>query len=357
MSGRLVTVTVPGFHLVRTDEDVAEVDALAAAVGGRAGLGAVLADLPRRARRSWVPARAVRHAWRFDRADRRDLRWWPQGVSSSADASFGGDPDGVARRRIAAVAWYAKKLPGGGQQGSRVTFLDLDARRYRHVLLVVPTLRDGVAGLEPLHVHAGGIVWTGGHLHVAATARGFYTCRTADVLRLPDDGPAFDTFGYRYVLPVRFQYQAVTDDDVERLRYSFMSLDREADPPALVVGEYGRGTGRTRRLTRFPLDPDTLLPATDEDGTARPLSLEDGVGQMQGAVVARGRLHVTTSHGPWTFGSVHAGRAGSELRRHRWATPMGPEDLAYLPDSDELLSVTEHPWRRWVYTMSVSRFD
>ncbi len=349
-------MTEPGFHLVRTDENVDEVDALAAAVGGRAGLGAVLADLPRRVRRWWVPARAVHRAWRFDGADQRDVRWWPQGVSSSEDASFGGDADGVAGRRVVAVAWYAKNLPGGGRQGSRVTFVDLGARRYRHVLLVVPTLRDGVAGLEPLHVHAGGIVWCGGYLHVAATARGFYTCRTADVLRMPDDSP-LDTFGYRYVLPARFQYQAVTDDGAERLRYSFMSLDRESDPPALVVGEYGRGTGRTRRLTRFPLDPTTMLPATAEDGAVRPLGLEDGVGQMQGAVVARGRLHVTTSHGPWTPGSVHTGPAGTELARHRWATPMGPEDLAYLPSSDELLSVTEHPLRRWVFTMKRSWFE
>lgn len=350
-------MTDPGFHLVRTDENVAEVDALAAATGGRAGLGAVLSDLPRRARRSWAPARALHRSWRFDGTDQRDLRWWPQGVSSSEDATFGADPDGVGGRRIAAVAWYAKDLPGGGgKQGSRVTFLDLDARRYRHVLLVVPTLEDGVAGLEPLHVHAGGIVWAGGYLHVAATARGFFTCRTADVLRLPDDS-TLPTFGYRYVLPVRFQYQAVTADGVERLRYSFLSLDRESDPPALVVGEYGRGEGRTRRLTRFPLDPASMLPVTGEDGAARPLGLEDGVGQMQGAVVARGRLHVTTSHGPWVPGSVHAGRTGTELVRHRWATPMGPEDLAYLAESDELLCVTEHPLRRWVFTMNRSRFD
>jgi hypothetical protein len=278
-------------------------------------------------------------------------------VSSSEDAAFGGDADGVAGRRVVAVAWYAKDLPGSSvKQGSRVSFVDLEARRYRHVLLVVPTLRDGVAGLEPLHVHAGGIVWAGGYLHVAATARGFYSCRTADVLRLPDDS-SLDTFGYRYVLPVRLRYRALADDGVERLRFSFMSLDAEADPPALVVGEYGRGTGPTRRLTRFPLDPVTMLPATGEDGVVRPLGLEDGVGQMQGAAMARGRLHVTTSHGPWVPGSVHTGRTGTELERHRWATPMGPEDLAYLPSSDELLSVSEHPFRRWVFTMRRSSFD
>ena len=54
------------------------------------------------------------------------------------------------------------------------------------MLLVVPVLRDGAVALEPLRVHAGGIVWCGPYLHVAATAKGFYTCRLDDLLRVPE---------------------------------------------------------------------------------------------------------------------------------------------------------------------------
>ena len=340
-----------GVHLTRTDENVDEIDALATRLGGRVGLDDVLDDLDRKGRRSLFRARAIRRAYTFDAADRRDPRWWPQGVTTSADAS---DEEEIAGRRIVAVAWYAKELPGDEvNQGSRITFFDLGTRRYRHVLLVKPVLEGGVADIEPLTVHAGGIVWFGPYLHVAATAKGFHTCRLDDLLRVSDD--EVSAYGHRYVLPVRFSYQAETDEGHERLRYSFMSLDKAATPPDILAGEYGRGD-TTRRLVRFPVDPETLLLATLDDGVSRPSMLDEGVGQMQGAVVARGRYYVTVSKGPKTFGSVYTGEPGA-FKRHRWATPMGPEDIAYWPSTDELWSVSEWPRRRWIFSMRRGWFD
>jgi hypothetical protein len=356
----------PGVHLVRTEENVDEIEALAALLGGRAGLPVLLGDLDRRARRTLAPGRAVHRALTWDAADRRDRRWWPQGVSTSADAS---DTEDVEGRRMLVVSWYAKDLPGepGGQQGSRLTFLDLASRRYRHVLLVVPAVIDGRLVLEPLRVHAGGVVWCGPYLHIAATARGVITCRVDDLLRVPDDGAGdaerlgvdedrVSSYGYRYVLPVRFAYRAMTDDGLERLRYSFLSLDRGATPPELVVGEYGN-SAQTRRLARFPLDPETLFLAEGADGVSRPLVVEDGgVVRTQGAAIAHGRWYLTASTGHWVPGSVYVGQPGS-FRRHRWATPMGPEDIAWWPSTDLLWSVTEHPRRRWIYSMKRSWFS
>ena len=354
----------PGVHLVRTEENVDEIQALAERLGGRAGLAGVVGDLNRRARRTVAPGWAVHRAMTWDRADRRDLAWWPQGISTSADAS---DTEDVEGRRMLVVSWYARKLPGSpGHQGSRLTFLDLASRRYRHVLLVNPVLRDGVLVLEPLKVHAGGVVWCGPYLHIAATSRGVITCRTDDLLRVPDDAlgdvrrlalepDRVSSYGYRYVLPVRFAYRAVTDQGLERLRYSFLSLDRGASPPELVVGEYGNSR-QTRRLARFPLDPETLFLAEGEDGVSRPLVIDDGgVVRTQGAAIAHGRWYLTRSTGEWVPGSIYAGVPG-DFRRYRWATPMGPEDLAWWPSTDLLWSVTEHPRRRWIYSMKRSRF-
>lgn len=337
----------PGVHLVRTDENVSEIDALAERLGGRVGLPGLLRDLNRRARRTLAPGWAVHRALTWDAADRRDPRWWPQGISTSADAS---DTEDVEGRRMLVVSWYAKD-----GQGSRLTFLDLDRRRYRHVLLVVPEVRDGAVTVEPLAVHAGGVVWHGPYVHVAATARGVHTCRVDDLMRMPERG-LVDSLGYRYVLPVRFSYRAVTDDGLERLRYSFLSLDRASSPPELVVGEYG-SSAQTRRLARYSLDPETQFLAVGEDGVSRPLVLDDGgVVRTQGAAVANGRWYLTASTGPWVPGSVYAGRPG-DFRRYRWATPMGPEDIAWWPSTDLLWSVTEHPRRRWVYSMKRSRFE
>ena len=123
-----------------------------------------------------------------------------------------------------------------------------------------------------------------------------------------------------------------------------------------MVGEYGN-SAQTRRLARFPLDPETLFLAEGEDGISRPLVIDDGgVVRTQGAAIAHGRWYLTRSTGEWVPGSVYAGRPG-EFRRYRWATPMGPEDIAWWPSTDLLWSVTEHPRRRWVYSMKRSRFS
>ncbi len=358
-----------GVHLRRTDENVREIDALADLLEGRVGVDAVLADLNRQARRTFLLGRgrlgrAVDWGFTFDRQDRGDRRWWPQGISTSADAS---DTEDIGGKHVLVVSWYAKD-----ESGVRVTFVDLATLRYRHVLLVVPVLdQQGTLTLRPLRVHAGGIVWNGPYLHVAATARGLMTCRVDDIMRVPDArgtsayhlglrGRHLASYGYRYVLPVRFSYRAYADDGFTKLRYSFLSLDRRSDPPSLVAGEYGR-TGQTTRLARYHLEPDTLMLPTGEDGLSRPIGIDEGgVSRMQGASIVDGRYHVTVSHGPWKPGSVYAGTPGDPANpwvEHRWATPMGPEDIAYWPSTEQFWSVSEHPHRRWVFAMKRSFFE
>ncbi|GCD91062.1 hypothetical protein [Nocardioides sp. LS1] len=350
MSGPRDQPYVGGIHLTRTDENAAEIDELADLLGGTVGVDAVLEDLNGQGHRTLASGRAVSWAMTWDRHDRRDPQWWPQGITTSADAT---ETEDIRGRRVVAVSWYAKD-----KQGSRISFIDLDTRRYRHVLLVQPVRSaDGSVSLVPLRVHAGGIVWCGPYLHVAATAQGFMTCRLDDILRVADDHAGDpSTHGYRYVLPVRFSYQAHSAPKEERMRYSFMSLDRGVTPPELIVGEYARGD-QTRRLARFGLDPQSHLLVDGEDGASRPLMVDPhGLAQTQGATVARGRYYLTVSHGRSTWGSVHSGLPGA-FRHHRWAAPMGPEDVAYWPSTDRLWSVTEHPGRRWVYSMRRSWFD
>lgn len=365
-----------GVHLKRTVENVAEIDILAGILGGRAGVDDLLADLNRRGRRSYgFFGRAVDRAWTWDREDRGTREWWPQGITTS-DAA---EPSDLAGRRVLVVTWYAKPV-AGVSRGSRLTFVDLDTFRYRHVLLVVPGLADGRLQLQPLRVHAGGLAWWGPYLHVAATSRGVMTCRLDDLMRIPDGvghhdvqrlgvvppqdhGSSADravsegvaSFGYRYVLPVRFGYRAYTDEGETGLRYSFLALDRSG-PPALVAGEYGR-SGQTTRIARFPLDERTALLATGEDGFSRPVDLDEaGVARMQGAAPVAGRWHLSVSNGPWFPSSVYVGTL-DRLRELRLAAPMGSEDLAHSAADDRLWSLSEHPHRRWVYSMPRSRFD
>lgn len=353
-----------GVRLVRTADRAQEVDALAEALERRVGLAGVLADLTRDARPARVPGRAVTWGFRWDDEDQHSARWWPQGITTSADGCSTGVLDG---RRVVLTSAYAKQV-GGVHMGSRISVVDVTDRdrvRYRHVLLVEATV-DGTGAVElwPVRVHAGGIVWHGEHLQVAGTARGMVTFRLDDIMAAPVEhgrdrigrGPdgRIATFGHRYVLPVRFSYEAQTSRGVEQLRYSFLSLDGGARPVELLAGEYGRD-GMTTRLVHFPIDPDTSVLRTGREQEVTPLRWSThGLRGMQGATVVDGTYYVTTSAGRHRRGSLWVGTPGA-FRRHRRALPVGPEDLTYWPATDELWSLSEHPGNRFVFAMDRGR--
>ena len=282
-------------QLTSTDDVSPAVDALAARHGGRVGLRGVLVDLDRRLHRAHAPCLSRHRAWTWERADRGDRDWWPQGVSAA--------PGG----RYVLVSWYRT---GGG---SRVSVVDLLRRRYRHVGLVLPTPEAH----EPLRVHAGGLAWDGADLYVAATRAGLWHARLDDLVRTSKG----------YLLPVR---RRLAPD--EPFRFSFVG---QTDV-GLVAGEYGRAD-QTRRLAR--LDPAGPCEVTDL-----------GVVRAQGVAVAGGTYYVTASHGPWKPGSLWSGRPGA-MTEHRYAVPMGPEDLAHDPTTGRLWTVTEHPHRRWLVAL------
>ena len=178
---------VQGVHLQRTDENVREIAALAEVLGEPTGLDGVLDDLKYDVRRARVPrllGRAVREAYRWDDYDERDEQWYPQGISTSADSS---DTEDIGGRKVVVTTWYSTGKDGI-KRGSRVTFVDLDSGKYRHVLLVSPVFdKAGHLVLKPMSIHAGGIVWAGPYLHIAATSRGFVTARVDDIMRVSGD--------------------------------------------------------------------------------------------------------------------------------------------------------------------------
>ncbi|MEI2821036.1 MAG: hypothetical protein V9E81_12825 [Marmoricola sp.] len=343
---------LPGVHLRRREENLDEIAAVIDRLGKPVGLQGVLEDLNHQATQTKASGRAPSYAFGWEADDNLDQRWWPQGITTSADAN---DTGAVHDRRLLITSWYSKGAePGvpGPNEGSRITIVDLETLKYRHVLLVTATTdMFGRPAVAPLRVHAGGIVWFGDYLYVAGTKRGLFTAHLDDLMHIESDS---DTFGYRYVLPVRYVYDAFADDGHELLRYSFLSVDRSTSPPELVAGEYGV-LDMSTRLARFEFEDDGLLRA-DEDGCARPVFIDDGgVGHMQGACVVGGRYYVTSSRGRWRLGNMYSGTPG-KLRRFRFALPPGPEDISYWPETDQLWSLTEYPSRRVVFAMNRKQF-
>ena len=163
-----------------------------------------------------------------------------------------------------------------------------------------------------------------------------------------------DAFGYRYVLPVRFAYDAAASEGVELMRYSFLSLDRGTEPPQLVAGEYGLAE-MTRRLVRYPLDPETMPP-----GHRRGRHLATGLARRARARPHAGRRgrrrHLLRDLQPRALPPRAGCTSGSPAGSGRFprALPVGPEDISYWPSTDRLWSLSEYPGRRFVFAMERS---
>ncbi|MET0449217.1 MAG: hypothetical protein ABW004_12445 [Aeromicrobium sp.] len=319
----------------------------------RVGLRAVVADTNRVATRVDVPGEAVAEGFTWNARDAAGDRWWPQGITTSADAYGHEDTAGTFEgRSVLLTSWYAHG-PFRRLLGSRITVVaDIDGASpvYRHVLLVEPVKVGPVHVLRPVRVHAGGIVWYGDHLFVAGSDAGIRVFRLDDITHVRNRAHAR---GYRYVLPQASSYAADQDADQHPITYSFLSLDRGAEVDSLVAGEYGtRGSG-SHRLVRYPRDRATQLLRGDEHGRSAASELYDEQpDRMQGATLVGETWVVTASAGEDRPGDLWVGRPG-HLHRHRGVLPTGPEDVAHWPQRRQVWSLSEWPGRRWVFGVDV----
>ncbi|MET0999719.1 MAG: hypothetical protein ABWX73_13460, partial [Marmoricola sp.] len=103
----------PSIHLRRTDENTHDIEAAVERLGRRVSIAGVLAHLNRQAVRTPVPGQAVEWGFRWNESDVTTQRWWPQGITTSADASDTEDIDG---RRLLMTSWYSKAV-GGQNRG------------------------------------------------------------------------------------------------------------------------------------------------------------------------------------------------------------------------------------------------
>ena len=312
-----------------------------AAVGAsaeRIGLAGLLARRAHRARRVRVPGSAAVEGFRWRLIDTFTPTWWPQGI---AVGRFEGTP-------LAITSWFAQPKRGR-EMGSRVSIVDLTnprRPRYHHVLLVAPRRTSSGTAFDPVVVHAGGIVWSGDRLLVAATGGGFREFRLSGILSLPHRGlfrRGSGPFGYRYVLPEFGTFTPPADG--KRLRYSFIALENDDDPGELrlVSGEYSK-KGEPRLVRLRVLEGRVAVDETHVPGIA----------EMQGVVLTDDTWFVNASRGDKLGGDLWVGKPGAMVR-HEHVLPPGPEDLAYWPERRQLWSVTEFPGKRWVYAVDIDR--
>jgi hypothetical protein len=386
----------------------------------RVGLAGLLDGRGRRAYRARLRGAAT-VGYRWGLVDTFTSTWWPQGI---ATGQHRGSP-------VIITSWFAQARRGK-KMGSRISIIDLRDRarpRYHHVLLVEPKRRDGtvvdgtaVDGtvvFEPVEVHAGGIVWTGDRLLVAATHGGIREFHLGDILRTPTAGVLrrpTGLFGYRHLLPQAGVFSPPNDHQGKGMRYSFLSLESGNDPsgvtdpaaptsptdtdPAAPASTTNSDPAAPASTTNSdpaaPASPTNIDPAAPTSPTrttppARQAARQHTVRlitgeysknekgrlgrlhltgdrsavndvhvpqilEMQGAVVHNGVWFVNASRGDTSGGDLWVGTPGKMIR-HAGVLPPGPEDNAVLAESNEIWSVTEFPRKRWIYAIDLRRWS
>ncbi|GLI02485.1 hypothetical protein [Phytohabitans aurantiacus] len=326
---------------------------------------AVLADANREAEACapTVSNRVASFCW--DPGDNGVTYWYPQGITTTADALGAGTYEGAT---AILVSWYDDGT-SGIERGVRVSFVDYStpsAPVYRHVLLVEPYTRtDGKASFRAVNVHAGGIFWYGHYLYVASTSQGFrvfdmrhlWQTSTANgaAIGLQSDG-TYQAFGYKYVLPQALTYTRSTAGGYAALRFSFASLDRTSTPDSVIVGEWDGG-GAGTRLVRFPIDASTRMLTASSDGLVRGSQAYDmSIASMQGGTAIRGKYYLSVSDSDTGRGEVKTYTPGGSVTTYTNHLPIGPEDVSYWEARDQLWSLTEYPNTRSIYAIRASAY-
>ncbi|MGH8794321.1 MAG: hypothetical protein ACRDXX_16940 [Stackebrandtia sp.] len=342
-------------RLERSDVDPDLVAALQAELGA-VPVSEVADSANRTAQSCTAPVKNHDQSFCWDRGDSGVEYWMPQGVTGTGDASDSGDVDG---REIMLNAWYDNN--SGRDMGVRVSFVDMAGGAtpsYRHTLLVEPVWDGDQPSFQRVNSHAGGMVWYGDHLYVNETYNGMRVFDMSSVMKVDvGDGAAigrqpdgtYQAHNYLYVIPQVARYVPSSAGGEPALRYSQTALDRTSSPHSLVVSEYGNPGGDTR-VARFDLDEASHRVAEDDDGVARADWAQTvGIRSMQGAAAVDGTYYIQRSNGDSKTGDVFVWNPGNTAVPHNGALPVGPEDMTYWPQRDQLWSQSEYPGKRYVY--------
>ena len=300
-----------------------------------------------------MPGTAVEWGFRWNDDDQATERWWPQGITTSADASDTEDIDG---RRLLVTSWYSKTRRAAATSAAGSPSSTSTPWSTATCCSSCPSATTtGEVELKPLLVHAGGLVWCGPYLHVAGTRRGLFSCLVDDIIRVRLDRR-------RLRLPLRAAGAVRVRRGGERGRRAdalLLPLPGPRHPAAAAGGRRVRPSREmTRRLVRYPLDPETLHLAAARGRHLTPgLARRARAGPHAGRGRRRRHLLRHREPGPLPPRAGCTSASPGRFRSFPRALPVGPEDISYWPSTDLLWSLTEYPGRRFVFAMKRAQFD
>ncbi len=332
--------------------------------------------------------------WSSAYSDDTTAHWYPQGLSTTGTAD--GSDGAISGDRVIAVSWHYALVGNETSAGCKtknvvkVTFIDRDTGKYRHVLLVEPTSTGaGASDFDFVTGHGGGIAWYSHYLYVTDTTHGIRVFDLDKMARVDDYGSSVTTVGmhggrssacgYPYVLPeVHRYFQSGTPTscdgtsiDPAHLCFSWLSLDKTGGTPyKLVTGEwYGSVNGA--RIVRYGLNPASsasspgLLTTSGGASVVQDAWTADRYDGLQGGMtwtdssgVLNFDLHKGCGTSPGVFSHTWVGdtRATTTCASGgNWAAGT-PQALSYWPvlgttHVDELWGLTEQPGQRTVFAV------
>jgi hypothetical protein len=276
--------------------------------------------------------------------------WRPQGISGSWDAQ----PTGLwAGRHIAVGSWHGIL---DSDAFARLTFVDYTDHanlKFRDVLLVVPTLTNGVLNFTTFDWnHADGVIWygntllvaNGGRLHAFSLNHLWAMTRSEEAVGLGADGTgAPSARWHRYALPMIGQYfpestppngtyVACSSITGTRPCFNAISLDRRGSArDSMVSAEFVGPNQAGGRAFRWPMDYLTALPMLGPDGKVHAEeAYTSPIWHMQG---------VASDGTNWYLSGTCAGGSGTCIHKaqpnqapHQQAQVYGGlENLSYQP--------------------------
>lgn len=146
-------------------------------------------------------------AFKWNTNDNKTNKWRPQGITEAF----------TKKKHFIIVSWYGRKEAGYNNRGSKISVVDITNKKlisYRHILLINKH-NEAFMGM-----HAGGLVYLNGKLHVPDTRKGkkkIHVFLLNDIRKVPKKHK--NTFyNYSYILKATEEY------DVS-IKPSFMSYD------------------------------------------------------------------------------------------------------------------------------------
>ncbi|SPO01896.1 uncharacterized protein DNG_04569 [Cephalotrichum gorgonifer] len=339
--------------VLREHEYDPKVPALRAIFAGEGRLVSV-ADVFNDGNRQMTADATIESTWRWQSGDVDTETWVPQGISTTADALDVGTYEGYDGF---IVSWYTNT--DGKASSARVSLVNKETLKYRHILLVYPHAEDD---FREVPIHAGGVMWYGNTLWVVDTDNGIRVFDMDNIWHV-DQGDAvgkngnggYSARGYKYVVPQVMWYEWTGDFP---FKFSYISLDRTTTPDSLLVGEYREDSAdHPIRQVRWDLDYTMRTLKTNVDGLASATwAYCVNVDRAQGAVQVDGTIYISRSNSAVRAGEIFTWTPGGPAVKTQDVRP-GPEDLTYDKRTKEVFTLSEHAGNRYIFGIKVSELQ